>query len=117
MMIDLTCQKCEASFEIDATDLIEGSERIKCPNCDAKAPQPLVDDVGNALGELCKSVAALRARFGVSLAVETDDLPPPYDAEDEEDEDEDDDDEALLDDPDEDDDDEDSEPEDEEDVR
>ena len=97
MMIDLTCQKCEASFEIDASDIMEGNERIKCPNCDAKAPQNLVDDLGNALGELCKSIAALRLKFGVELALETDDLPPPYDSEAEEEEEEDEADEDLLD--------------------
>jgi len=99
MMIDLSCQKCEASFEVDASDVMEGNERIKCPNCDAKAPQNLVDDLGNAMSELCKAIAALRARFGVELALETDDLPAPYDAEaDEEEEDEDEGDEDLLDD-------------------
>lgn len=103
MMIDLTCQKCEASFEVDASDIIEGNERIKCPNCDAKVPQNLVDDLGNSLGELCKAIAALRTRFEVSMALETDDLPPPYDndeeEDDEEDEDEEDEDEDLLDSP------------------
>lgn len=104
MMIDLTCQKCEASFETDAADLIEGNERIKCPNCDAKAPQAMVDDLGNSLGELCKAIAALRPKFQVSMALETDDLPPPYDEPEEEDEEdeEEDDDEDLLDSPDED---------------
>lgn len=88
MTIDFTCEKCEASFEIDAADVIEGSERLKCPNCDAKAPQSLGDDFSNALGELCKSIAALRKKFGVSLTLETDDLPAPYDADAEEDEEE-----------------------------
>lgn len=97
MTIDLSCQKCEASFEVDATDIIEGNERIKCPNCDAKAPQAMVDDLGNSLGELCKAIAALRAKFTVSLALETDDLPPPYDVEDEEEEEDEDDTEDLLD--------------------
>jgi len=100
MMIDLTCQKCEASFEVDASDVIEGNERIKCPNCDAKVPQNMVDDLGNALGELCKAIAALRTRFEISMALETDDLPPPYDSEEEEEEeDEEDEDEDLLDSP------------------
>ncbi|MGI5865785.1 MAG: hypothetical protein ACOX6T_27525 [Myxococcales bacterium] len=92
MTIDLTCQKCDASFEIDATELIEGGEPIKCPNCDARAPQALAEDFGTALGELVKQTAALSKRFAVSLAVESDDLPPPYDVEPEEDEDEEDDD-------------------------
>jgi DNA-directed RNA polymerase subunit RPC12/RpoP len=88
MTIDFSCEKCEASFEIDAADVIEGSERLKCPNCDAKAPQAMADDFSNALGELCKSIAALRKKFGVSLALETDDLPAPYDADAEEEEEE-----------------------------
>ena len=101
MTIDLTCQKCEASFEVDASDLIEGNERIKCPNCDAKVPQNMVDDLGSGLGELCKAIAALRTRFEVSLALETDDLPPPYDADAvEEDEEDEEDDKDLLDSPD-----------------
>ncbi|MBI5549187.1 MAG: hypothetical protein HY901_35320 [Deltaproteobacteria bacterium] len=108
MMIDLSCQKCEASFEVDATDLIEGNERIKCPNCDAKVPQNLVDDLGNSLGEVCKAIAALRTKFQVSLALETDDLPPPYDVEEDEEEKEESDDEALLDSTDEDEEDEDA---------
>ena len=86
MTIDFSCEKCAASFEIDAADLIEGGEPLKCPNCHAKAPQTLVDDLSGALGELCKGIAALRKRFGVSLALETDDLPAPYDAEHEEEE-------------------------------
>lgn len=97
MTIDLTCQKCEASFEMDASDLIEGNERIKCPNCDAKAPQTMVDDFGNSLGELCKAIAALRARFEVSMTLETDDLPAPYDAAEEDEEEEETADQELLD--------------------
>ena len=99
MTIDFSCEKCEASFEIDAADLIEGGEKLKCPNCDAKAPQALADDFSNALGELCKGIAALRKKFGVSLALETDDLPAPFDADDEEEEDEEPVEEDLLDSP------------------
>jgi DNA-directed RNA polymerase subunit RPC12/RpoP len=80
MTIDFSCEKCEASFEIDAAEIIDGSERLKCPNCDTKAPQALVDDFSNSLGDLCKAIAALRKKFGVSLALETDDLPAPFDA-------------------------------------
>ena len=104
MTIDISCQRCEASFEIDATDLIEGNERIKCPNCDARVPQTSSEDLGNALGELCKQMAALRKKFVLSLALESDDLPAPYDAdEDEEEDEEEDESEALLDEPEDDD--------------
>jgi len=88
MTIDFACQKCDASFEIDATELIEGNETIKCPNCGAKAPQTLVEDFSNALGELVKQTAALSKRFQLSLALESDDLPGAYGAEEEEEEEE-----------------------------
>ena len=103
MTIDLSCQKCDASFELDAGDVIDGSEAIKCPNCDAKAPQGLVDDFANALGETCKAIVALSKKFGVTFALETDDLPSQFDevekaAADDEDEEDDDEDDALDDD-------------------
>ncbi len=86
MTVDFSCEKCEASFEIDLGDLIEGSEHIKCPNCSTKATGSMGEDFSNALGELCKQMAAMRKKFGVSLALESDDLPPPYDLEEEEEE-------------------------------
>jgi DNA-directed RNA polymerase subunit RPC12/RpoP len=89
MTIDFSCQKCDASFEVDAADLMEGNDRIKCPNCDARVPQAAADDLANALAELCKQLAALRKKFACSLALESDDLPPPYDLEEEDEEDED----------------------------
>jgi DNA-directed RNA polymerase subunit RPC12/RpoP len=52
MSIDFTCQKCEASFELDAQDLIEGTEKIVCPHCDAKAPTNLAEDFVAALTEM-----------------------------------------------------------------
>jgi DNA-directed RNA polymerase subunit RPC12/RpoP len=97
MTIDLTCQKCDTSFEIEAAEIIDGNEPIKCPNCDARAPQGLVDDFASALGELCKQTAALSKRFSLSMAVESDDLPPPYDTEEEEEEEEESDEDELFD--------------------
>lgn len=105
MTIDFECQKCESSFELDATDLIEGNEGLKCPNCDARAPQGMVDEFGTALGDLARSIANLRKRFTVSMALETDDLPAPYDEDEDEDEEDLEDDDDLLDDVDEDEDD------------
>jgi hypothetical protein len=96
MTIDFTCQKCDSSFEIDVQDLIDGSEKLVCPNCDAKAPTALTDDFIAALTELRAQVAALGKRFAVNLAVESDDAED-LDEEDDEDEEEDDDDEDELD--------------------
>jgi hypothetical protein len=74
MTIDFTCQKCEASFELDAQDLIDGTEKLTCPHCNAKAPQNLTDDFVAALAEMRTQVAALGKKFSVNMAVETEDL-------------------------------------------
>lgn len=90
MTIDFTCQKCEASFELDSQDLMDGTEKLVCPHCDAKAPANLVDDFVAALGEMRAQVAALSKKFSVNMALETEDLEDELD-EDEDEESEDDD--------------------------
>jgi DNA-directed RNA polymerase subunit RPC12/RpoP len=80
MTIDLSCQQCDASFELEVTDLLEG-EPLVCPNCGQKTPRKSVEELGNALDELMSRVAELRPRFLLSFSVESDDLPPPYDEE------------------------------------
>lgn len=85
MTIDFTCQKCEASFEKDAQDLIDGTEKVSCPHCEAKAPANLVDDFVSALAEMRAQVAALGKKFSVNMAFETEDLEDEIE-EDEEDE-------------------------------
>jgi DNA-directed RNA polymerase subunit RPC12/RpoP len=92
MTIDFTCQKCEGSFELDADDLIEGTEKLVCPHCDNKASTSMVDDFTSALSELRTQVAALSKKFAVSLAVETEDV---EEAQEEDEDEETDDDEEL----------------------
>ena len=88
MTIDFTCQKCEASFELDAQDLIDGTEKLVCPHCDAKAPAALASDFTAALAEMRLQIATLgKKAFSVSLALETEDVEEEVDA-DEADEDE-----------------------------
>jgi DNA-directed RNA polymerase subunit RPC12/RpoP len=88
MTIDFTCQKCEASFELDAQDLIDGTEKLVCPHCDAKAPPALAADFTAALAEMRLQIATLgKKAFSVSLALETEDVEEEVDA-DEADEDE-----------------------------
>lgn len=98
--IDFTCQKCEGTFELDAADLIDGTEKLACPHCDNKLTKTANEDFTAALGELNAQLAAIAKKFSASLEVETADLPP-AELEDEEDDDEEDDD---LDDDDDDDD-------------
>ena len=98
MTIDFTCQKCDSSFELDAEDLIDGTEKLVCPNCDAKAPAGLTDDFISALVEMRAQVVALSKRFAVNMAIETEELgAKPAAADDEDEESEEDDDEYELD--------------------
>lgn len=89
MTIDLTCQKCEGSFELDVQELIEGNEKLQCPNCNAKAPSDLAEDFTAALAEMISQTANLAKKFLVSLALETDELPGAEDEDLDEDDDED----------------------------
>ncbi len=103
MTLDLTCQACDASFELDVGEILD-EPRIQCPSCDARAPLALSEGLSTALDDLFGQVAKLRSKFEVVFEVESDDLPPPYDrrrvaagADDEEDEgDEDEDDEEAV---------------------
>src|SRR5689334_18731622 len=100
MTIDFTCQKCDTSFELDAEDLIDGTEKLVCPNCDAKAPAALADDFISAMVELRAQVITLSKRFAVNMAIETEDLsakPVEDDEEDDEEDDRDDDEDDDLD--------------------
>src|SRR5262245_46425251 len=100
MTLDFTCQKCEGTFEIDAQDLVDGSEKLECPHCNTRAPANVVDDFVAALTEMRAQVAALSKRFSLSTTLESEDLAE-LDADEDEDE------EADVDDDDEDDDDDD----------
>ncbi|AKF81882.1 hypothetical protein ACN47A_17860 [Myxococcus fulvus] len=119
MSIDFTCQKCEASFELDVQDLIEGTEKIVCPHCETKAPANLTEDFVAALSEMRAQIAVLDKKFAVSMTLESEDAADTLDEEDEdEDEDSEDDDDDLDEDEDEDvDDEEDYDDEDEDDER
>lgn len=74
MTIDFTCQKCESSFELDAQDLIDGTEKLVCPHCDSKAPPGLSEDFVSALTEMRVQTALLSKKFSVALAIETEDV-------------------------------------------
>jgi len=109
MTLDFTCQKCEGTFEIDAQDLIDGSEKLECPHCNTRAPANVVDDFVAALTEMRAQVAALSKRFTLSTTLESEDLAELDADEDEDEDDEDEDDEDEDEDDDEDDDDDDDE--------
>jgi hypothetical protein len=78
MTLDLTCQACDTSFELDAAELLD-EPRLQCPNCDARVPRAAAEGLSDALDGLLAQVARLAPRFGLVFEVESDDLPPPYD--------------------------------------
>lgn len=89
MTIDLSCQKCEGTFELDAQDLIDGTEKLVCPHCGHKAPTNIQEDFVAALAEVRTQVAALGKRFSVSMSLETEELEDELEDDDEESEEED----------------------------
>ena len=111
MTIDFTCVKCEGSFELDAQDIIDGTEKLECPHCNVKAPQAAVDDFNAALTEVMAQVASMSKRFTMTMTLESEDV---GEADDDDDDEEEDDDEDDVDDEDEDDDDDDDDDDDEE---
>lgn len=80
MTIDLTCQKCETSFEVDAQELIDGTEKLICPQCHARAPAGTAEDFVSALAEMRAQVGALGKKFAVSMELESEDLEEELDA-------------------------------------
>lgn len=88
MSIDFTCQKCEASFELDAQDLIEGTEKLVCPHCDAKAPANISEDFVAALTEMRAQITVLGKKFSVSMTLESEDLEDELSDEEEDDDEE-----------------------------
>jgi hypothetical protein len=80
MTLDLTCQACDTSFELDLAELLD-EPRVQCPSCDARAPMAMAEGLSSALDDLLGHVARLRPKFQLVFEVESDDLPPPYDRE------------------------------------
>ncbi len=78
MTIDLACAECEASFELDVTELLDEPGKLTCPNCDAEAPRRRAEALASAVDELLRAISGISAKFAVNLSAETDDLPGGY---------------------------------------
>jgi len=94
MTIDFTCHKCGGSFELDIQDLIDGSEKMECPHCDASLSQTMANDFIAAVADLRAQIAMLSKKFDISLTLTTEELDESaedFDEDDEEDEEEEDD--------------------------
>ena len=108
MTIEFNCQKCEGSFEIDAQDLIDGSEPLECPHCENKVSKAMLEDFTSALSELNAQLNVLSKKFTLTMEIDSEELGADVDDDEVESDDEDEDEEDLdEEDDDEDDDDED----------
>jgi DNA-directed RNA polymerase subunit RPC12/RpoP len=78
MQLELQCQKCDESFDVDPADLASDPE-LRCPGCGAKATVDQAEALSNALEELFAAVAALRRKFAITGELDSEDLPSPHD--------------------------------------
>jgi DNA-directed RNA polymerase subunit RPC12/RpoP len=101
---EFTCQKCEGNFEIEAQDLIDGSEELECPHCNARLSKAAAEDFTAAVAEFLAQLAAISKKFTVTVEIDSEAVAEDSD-EDDDDEDDDDEDDDDEDDEDEDDDD------------
>lgn len=101
---EFTCQKCEGNFEIDAQDLVDGSEALECPHCNARLSKTAAEDFTAAVGELLAQLASISKKFTATVEFDSETV---AEADEDEDDGEDDDDEDLDEDDEDDDDDDD----------
>jgi|GEM_PF-1189415 len=80
MQLELQCQKCEETFSLEITEL-QTEPEIRCPGCSAKAATGQVETLIEALDDLFAAIAPLRRKFQVTVEIDSEDLPPPYDEE------------------------------------
>lgn len=81
MTLDFTCQACDATFEMELSDLIEDSSSVQCPSCEARAPRSAVEGMSSALDDLFAQLALLRRKFAVEMEIDSEDLPASYEHE------------------------------------
>jgi hypothetical protein len=81
MTLDFTCQSCDASFEMELSDILEDPSAVQCPSCELKAPRAAVEGVSGALDDLFAQLAVLRRRFAVEMEIDSEDLPASYEQE------------------------------------
>ena len=81
MTLDFTCQACDATFELELSDILEDPSVVQCPSCEARAPRAAVDGMSGALDDLFAQLALLRRKFAVQMEVDSEDLPATYEQE------------------------------------
>lgn len=78
MSISFQCTACDADFALEVPRIIDRPTAIKCPNCDAKPPAHRAQALGTAIEDLLSAMAAMRSKLRFKIALNTEELPPPY---------------------------------------
>ena len=78
MQLELQCQKCDESFDVEAADLATDPE-LRCPGCGAKATVEQAEKLGAAFEDLFAAVASLRRKFIITGELDSEELPAAYD--------------------------------------
>ena len=86
---EFTCQKCEGNFEIDAQDLVDGSEALECPHCNAKLSKTAAEDFTAAVGEFLAQLASISKKFTATVEFDSETVSEADEDVDDEDEDDD----------------------------
>lgn len=78
MSITFECMACGADYDHEIPAIVERPSVLKCPNCSAHPPAHRAHALATALEDLMAAMAAVRKKIRFEVALETDELPPPY---------------------------------------
>jgi len=78
MQLEFQCQKCEEAFATDVSDL-SSDPTLRCPSCGAHAPSEQVEALVGAMEDLFAAMTPVRRKFTLSVEINSEELPPPYD--------------------------------------
>ncbi len=78
MSISFQCTSCDADFDLEIPRIIDRPTALKCPNCNARPPAHRAHALGTAIEDLLSAMAAIRTKVRFEIALDTEELPPPY---------------------------------------
>jgi hypothetical protein len=78
MSISFQCTSCDADFELEIPRIIDRPTALKCPNCNARPPAHRAHALGTAIEDLLSAMSAIRTKVRFEIALDTEELPPPY---------------------------------------
>lgn len=76
--ITFQCTSCDADYELEIPQLLEKTQKIKCPNCGTAPTAGRSHAFLLALEELLSCMAGMRSKVHFELNLDTEELPPPF---------------------------------------